>query len=210
MKTIYKIKAVLALAICAMFTMPDVAKAQITDNGYLDVDWQFNIPVNTKFADKAAGWGMAFDGGYYITDNVGVGVFLTYSTNNEYIEKQTLALSETSALTTDQQHSMFQLPFGVSARYRFIPEAIATPYFSLKLGAEYSKISTYYNSFVSTDEAWGFYLCPEFGTTIYFTSSHTVGLHMSIYYAYATNKSSVMVYDVNGLNNLGFRLGLSF
>lgn len=209
MKTINKsiISAILFLAIVLM---PAMAKAQITDKGYVDIDWQFNIPIKTGFADKAAGWGMALDGGYYVTDNIGVGAFMNYSTNNQYIERETLHLSETASLTTDQQHTIFQLPFGASVRYRFLPDAIVKPYISLKLGAEYSKISSYYNSFTSSDKSWGFYLCPEVGTTFYFTSTQSVGLHLALYYSYATNKANVLVYDVKGLNNAGFRLGLSF
>ena len=209
MKTINKsiISAILFLAIVLM---PAMAKAQITDKGYVDIDWQFNIPIKTGFADKAAGWGMALDGGYYVTDNIGVGAFMNYSTNNQYLERETLHLSETASLTTDQQHTIFQLPFGASVRYRFLPDAIVKPYISLKLGAEYSKISSYYNSFTSSDKSWGFYLCPEVGTTFYFTSTQSVGLHLALYYSYATNKANVLVYDVKGLNNAGFRLGLSF
>lgn len=209
MKTINK-SVISAILFVAIMFVPNTAKSQITDKGYLDVDWQFNIPINNGFADKASGWGMSLDGGYYITDNVGIGAFLTYSTNNEYIERETLKLTETSALTTDQQHSIFQLPFGVSVRYRFLPDAIVKPYVSLKLGPEYSKVSSYYNSFTSRDEEWGFYISPEVGTTIYFTSSQKVGLHLALYYSYATNKSKVLIYDVKGLNNAGFKLGMSF
>ena len=45
MKTINKsiISAILFLAIVLM---PTMAKAQITDKGYVDIDWQFNVPKN--------------------------------------------------------------------------------------------------------------------------------------------------------------------
>ncbi|MEG1573684.1 MAG: outer membrane beta-barrel protein [Bacteroidales bacterium] len=210
MKTIKSIYKRASLAIAVLFALPTASVAQITDHGYVDIDWQFNIPINTGFSDKAAGWGMAFDGGYYITDNVAVGGFLTFSTNNKYYPLETINLTTTSTITTDQQHSMFQLPFGVSARYRFIPEAIATPYIALKIGTEYSKFYTYYNAFETTDNSWGFYICPEIGTTIYFTPNNLVGLHIALYYNYATNRSSVLTYSIKGVNNAGFRLGLSF
>ena len=209
MKTFNK-SIVSAVLFLIVILFPNKANSQVTNSGYINVDWQFNIPIKTGFADKASGWGMSFEGGYYITDNIGLGMFMTYSTNNEYIERQTMMLTETSALTTDQQHSIFQLPFGVSARYRFLPDAIVKPYVALKLGTEYSKLSSYYNSFSSSDKSWGFYLCPEVGTTIYFTSSQKVGLHMALYYSYATNKSDVLIYNVKGINNSGFKLGLSF
>ena len=209
MKTFNK-SIILSILFLAAVLFPNRAISQITDKGYVDIDWQFNIPINTGFADKASGWGMSIDGGYYVTDNVGLGLFMTYSTNNDYIERQTLKLTETASLTTDQLHTIFQLPFGVSARYRFLPDAIVKPYVAVKLGTEYSRLSSYYNSFTSKDDSWGFFLCPEVGTTIYFTSNQTVGLHAALYYSYATNKSDVLIYDVKGLNNLGFKLGLSF
>ena len=31
-----------------------------------------------------------------------------------------------------------------------------------------------------------------------------------LYYNYATNKSKVLTYDIDGRNNIGFRLGVSF
>ena len=51
---------VLAIAALALvFAMP--AKAQLTDNGYANIDWQFNFPLSNHFADKASGWGMSFE-----------------------------------------------------------------------------------------------------------------------------------------------------
>ena len=46
---------VVALAVIAIaFAMP--AKAQLSDNGYANIDWQFNAPLSNHFADKASGW----------------------------------------------------------------------------------------------------------------------------------------------------------
>ena len=39
--------AIAALAL--VFAMP--AKAQMTDNGYANIDWQFNFPLNNHFAE---------------------------------------------------------------------------------------------------------------------------------------------------------------
>ena len=46
------------LALALVFAMP--AKAQLTDNGYANIDWQFNFPLSNHFADKASGWGSGF------------------------------------------------------------------------------------------------------------------------------------------------------
>ena len=66
MKTIkyltLRLMAVAAIAIA--FALP--AKAQVTPFTYFNVDWQFNAPISNNFANKASGWGMNFEGGYYV------------------------------------------------------------------------------------------------------------------------------------------------
>lgn len=99
---------VLAIAALALaFAMP--AKAQLSDNGYANVDWQFNVPLKNHFADKASGWGMNFEGGYFVTPNLGLGLFMNYSSNHEYFPRATFPVGE-GTVNTDQQHTIFQLP----------------------------------------------------------------------------------------------------
>ena len=78
-KNIY-FKVVALAAIAIAFAMP--AKAQLSDNGYANIDWQFNVPLGNHFADKSSGWGMNFEGGYFVTPNIGLGLFLNYHTNH--------------------------------------------------------------------------------------------------------------------------------
>ena len=62
MKTLkyISLRAFAIAALALVFAMP--AKAQMTDNGYANIDWQFNFPLNNHFADKGSGWGMNFEG----------------------------------------------------------------------------------------------------------------------------------------------------
>ena len=92
MKTIkyLSIRVLAITALALVFAMP--AKAQLTDNGYANIDWQFNFPLSNHFADKASGWGMSFEGGYYVTPNIALGAFLAYHSNHEYFGRQTLEL----------------------------------------------------------------------------------------------------------------------
>ena len=85
-KNIY-FKVVALAAIAIAFAMP--AKAQLSDNGYANIDWQFNAPLSNNFADKASGWGMNFEGGYFVTPNIGLGLFLNYHSNHEYVGRET-------------------------------------------------------------------------------------------------------------------------
>jgi hypothetical protein len=188
--------------------MPSAVKAQISLDSYYNIDWQFNIPISNTFSNKASGWGMNFEGGYYVHRNIAVGAFISFHTNNEYIPRKTLHLSNTLALNTDQQHQMFALPFGALVRYRFV-ERDFQPYVGLKLGACYSEFNNYYYVFTKVQDRWGFFLSPEVGFNWY-PWPNSVGFHMSIYYNYATNKHDIMTYSQNGLNNFGFRLGVAF
>ena len=85
MKTIkyltLRLMAVAAIAIA--FALP--AKAQVTPFTYFNVDWQFNAPISNNFANKASGWGMNFEGGYYVLPDLSIGAFINYHTNNEQL-----------------------------------------------------------------------------------------------------------------------------
>ncbi|MCH5329058.1 MAG: porin family protein [Coprobacter sp.] len=201
--------ATVLLALFGLVLSPQV-QGQNGRNGFFHIDWQFNVPLGNDFAGVASGWGMNFEGGYYLTPNWGVGLFLDYHTNNEYVSTRTITLNDHSAVTMDQQHSVFQLPFGASLRYRFLPDSFIEPYAAVKMGAEYARTATYYNVYETRDKSWGFTVSPEVGMSLYPTSNHMFGFHLALYYSYATNRSKVLVYKVDGLNNFGFRLGLSF
>ena len=88
------------------------ASAQVLPDAYFNIDWQAGIPLGTHFADKFSGWGMNFEGGYFLTDAITIGGFINYQTNFEKVPRQTLALKDGNALTTSQKHAIFQLPFG--------------------------------------------------------------------------------------------------
>lgn len=197
-----------ATLLAVLMCVPSASKAQISLDSYFNIDWQFNIPLSNNFSNGASGWGMNFEGGYYVTQSIAVGGFLNFHTNNDYFSRRTIHLSETLSMNSDQQHQMFTLPFGALVRYRFI-ESDFQPYVGMKLGACYSEFSNYYYIFVSDQSHWGFYMSPEVGFN-YYPWANGMGFHMAIYYSFATNKCDIMSYDQSTLNNIGFRLGLAF
>ena len=77
-----------------------------------------NVPLNSNFADKFSGWGMNFEGKYDLTPYWSIGAFLNFHTNHRYVDRRTIPLTPTASLTTDQQQSAFQLPFGISVSYK--------------------------------------------------------------------------------------------
>ena len=197
-----------AVLFAAAAAMPSTSKAQISLDTYYNIDWQFNIPLGNDFSSTASGWGMNFEGGYYVTPQIAVGGFLSFHTNNEYFSRRTIAINETLSMNSDQQHQMFTLPFGLLARYRF-QEADFQPYVGMKLGMCYSQFSNYYYIFLTDENRWGFFMSPEIGFN-YYPWANGVGFHMAIYYSFATNKCDLMSYKQSILNNIGFRLGHAF
>lgn len=201
------VKVLALIAIAMAFTLP--GQAQTSDSFYSNIDWQFNFPISNSFADKASGWGMNFEGGYYLTDNFAIGAFLAYHSNHKYIPRQTISLGDNSSINTDQQHTQFQLPFGVAGRYTFNREGMFQPYISVKAGPQYARLKSTFNVFENDDNTWGFYVSPEIGMNI-FPWVYRPGIHVAAYYSYATNKGSVLTYDVDGMSNFGLRLGIAF
>ena len=187
---------------------PSTGKAQISLDSYFNVDWQFNIPIGNDFSNGASGWGMNLEGGYYITQEIAIGGFMNFHTNNEYFPRRTIALSETLSMNSRQQHQMFALPFGALIRYRFV-ESDFQPYVGMKLGMCYSEFNNYYYIFEKGQDRWGFYMSPEVGFN-YYPWPNGMGFHMAFYYSFATNKCNIMSYEQSTLNNIGFRLGLAF
>ena len=209
MKTLkyLSLRVLATMAIALAFALP--AKAQMTDNGYASIDWQYNFPLSNHFADKSSGWGMNLEGGYFLTDNFAVGAFLNYHSTHEYFSRRTLPTANGGSLNTDQQHTVFQLPFGLASRYVWNRGGAVQPYAGLKLGAEYAKLKSTFNVFEARNNTWGFYVSPEIGLNL-FPWAYGPGLHIAAYYSYGTNKGALLTYSVEDLSNFGLRVGIAF
>lgn len=201
-KIIYMFAAVLGLMLLSFN-----ADAQLGKRIYVNGGWQFNGTLSNEVAQSAQGYGAYVESGYYITPMLAVGGFASFNTNNQYFPTQTYTFSDKSALTTDMNKSLYQVPFGSTVRYRFMRDMFQ-PYVEAKIGTEYSTQSTYMSTFVSRDDNWGFYISPEIGLTVYPFENEDFGFQLALYYSYSTNKSSE--YDMHGINNLGFKLGIAF
>lgn len=186
------------------------AAQKVIDDLHFTIDWQMNAPIATDYADQISGWGMNFETGYYLTPHWAVGAFINFHTNHQYVARATYPVSSTATLTTDQQQSAYQLPFGLSTTYRFQPEGWLRPYAAVKAGAMYAKNTTYFNDNGWYDNPWGFYVSPEVGLNIHPVPDARLGFHIAAYYSYATNRSQMLFEELNGSNNVGFRIGVSF
>ena len=209
MKTFYK-KIALMLCVCSMFAMQSYAQ-RVPDKLHFTIDWQMNAPYSTDFADKISGWGMNFEGTYDVSPRWALGAFINFHTNHKYIGRQTIQLSPTESLTTDQQRSAYQLPFGFISAYTVYPGKVVKPYIGVKLGAVYTRYTTYYGTGGVYDNPWGFYASPEIGLKIFPCKSKRFGFHVAGYYSFMTNQAETLTGEgIDGQNNVGFRLGVIF
>ncbi len=183
------------------------ADAQMGKRHYVNGGWQFNATLKNDVAQSAQGYGAYIESGYYLTPMVAIGGFASFNSNNDYFPKQTYTFDDKSALTTDLNRSIYQVPFGSTVRVRFLRD-VFQPYIEAKIGSEYSTQSTYMSTFVSRDSNWGFYISPEIGMTVYPFHKDDFGFQIAAYYSYSTNQSSS--YNLKGINNLGFKLGIAF
>ncbi|MBR5141499.1 MAG: outer membrane beta-barrel protein [Bacteroidales bacterium] len=195
------------MAAAMMLFVAGEANAQMGKRYYVNGGWQFNGTVGNDFVTNAQGYGAYVEGGYYISPMIAFGGFASFGTNNEYIPKQTYQLKNGAALTTDLDRSIYQVPFGATMRLRFMHKEFQ-PYFEAKVGAEYSTQSTYMSTFVNNNDNWGFYVSPEVGFTFFPFHQADFGFQVAAYYSYATNANKS--YGIEGLNNLGFKLGIAF
>ena len=193
--------------VAAMFVAVAQADAQMGKRYYINGGWQFNGTPGNSFVESADGYGAYMEGGYYLTPMLAVGGFASFNTNDKYIPRTTYTFSDMSALTTDLTRSIYQVPFGATLRCRF-SRSIVQPYVEAKIGAEYATQNTYMSTFLNRHDNWGFYISPELGMTFFPFHKNDVGFQVAAYYSYATNQNSS--YDIKGLNNLGFKLGIAF
>ena len=195
------------ILVSAVFLLAAVsADAQVGKRWYINAGWQFNATPGNGWSETAQGWGGYAEGGYYLMPRVAVGLFASYNTNNDYNGRDTYYF-EGGAVNTDMFHSMYQLPFGATFRYRFTWSKFE-PYIEAKAGANYSSQYAYFSSMAVYDKNWGFYASPEVGFTWHPFNRSNFGFQFALYYSYATNRSDA--FDICGINNCGFKLGLSF
>lgn len=203
MKRILYMAAVVVVALLATTQ----ANAQMGKRYYINGGWQFNGTIANKVAESAQGYGAYMEGGFYVTPMLAIGGFVSFNSNDQYYGKQTYYFDDHSALTTDLTRSLYQVPFGSTLRCRFTRSQFQ-PYIEAKIGTAYAQQSTYLSTYVSRQDNWGFYISPEVGFTWFPFDRADFGFQLAAYYSYATNHNKSL--NMNGINNLGFKLGVAF
>lgn len=206
MKTIKFTLRVLPLFLLLALFGTSSANAQTDNKISLSGTWQYNSTTGNSYAKNKSGWGANLELGYKVAPALELGVFMNWQTNNKYIPRQTY-INGTSATNMDQSRSLFQLPFGIQANYIFVQNSMVEPYIGLKFGPNYARYRTYSNIYLFEDHSWGVFLSPEIGVTVYpIKAAPMIGIKLAGYYSYSNNKYKE--YNMDNINNLGFRVGI--
>ena len=111
----------------------------------------------------------------------------------------------------DAEKMHLQIDWQMNAPYSTDFADKISGYFGVKLGAAYTRYTTYYGTGGVYDNPWGFYASPEIGLKIFPFKSRRLGFHVAGYYSYMTNQAQTLTGEgIDGQNNAGFRLGVIF
>jgi hypothetical protein len=168
--------------------------------------WDVTLPMGDKFVSDVSFAGAKLEYRKMVTDNISVGLDLSWNSLYEYKSYQTYHLNSSSDVTTDLYKYNYTLPMAVTAHYYFSSNGIFQPFVGLGLGATYSTPRLYFNIYEIDGENWGFLMRPEIGTIIKFEPDGDMGVLLGARYSYSTNNEDK--FKIDNLQSLDFQLGL--
>jgi outer membrane protein W len=198
-------KLIIILIITIAFTQS--GNAQLLHNLY-GVSWEISFPSG-DFVKKTSFSGGKFEYRHFLKESLSVGATIGWNNYEEYQTRQTYEnADQTTAVTTDNQRYVFNLPMTIDGFYYMKESGHFKPYIGLGLGAQYSSQEVYYNIFVTEDNNWGFIARPQIGTLIKFSENSPTRLMVGAGYNYSTNKNET--FHIDNLQNFWVSIGISF
>jgi hypothetical protein len=173
----------------------------------LDVNYKAAIPLgdfrNVVSNTSGRGWDAAVM--YGVSDKVSIGLGTGSQDFYQKYARQILheSGSDLSAVITN---SIQTAPVLAKGKYSFTQSGFLQPFAAVGAGANFIHYRKYYGEFVDEDSRVGFAAQGELGLQVPFGSSRVSGFHISAGYNYMPYKFN----DVNGLNNVFFKAGLTF
>ncbi len=170
------------------------------------LSWDINVPINNNFTNKTSLDGFQMDYRKMIKPDLSVGLEINWASYDQYYPRKTYQIPS-GAITTDFYSYLYTFPLALNVHHYFhVKSNMIFPYAGLALGATYSEMKLYYNTYVSSDYNWGFLIRPELGAIIKFSESSPAGLLIGARYNYSTNSQSS--FKINGIQSVGFQLGI--
>lgn len=197
-------RAALIIACCVL---AGEVSAQYYDKMFF-IGWNANQPlVNSEFAGKFSGRGARLGYRELLNEKFAMGVDLTWSTYDDYIERQTYQLRG-GAITTDYVNYANIYGGTLAGEYYFRTEQKIMPYVGLGAGVAYHNYKVYYNVFSTGDNAFGFLVRPQAGCWFKVSERKSWALNTAVHFDFSTAKSPDFGYK--NFANFGFQLGIVY
>jgi outer membrane protein W len=195
------------IILVVIFSFITTTEAQRLHNLY-GLSWEVAFPTG-DFLKEVSLFGGKFEYRHFLKPNMSIGGTIGWNNYEAYVARQTYEnQDQTTAITTDNQRFIFNLPMTIDGFYYFGEGNMFQPYIGLGLGAQYSSQEVYYNIYVTEDKNWGFIARPQIGTLIKFNATSPTRMMLGAGYNYSTNKNES--FRIDNLQNFWVSIGISF
>lgn len=176
------------------------------------LNYQVNVPTgSTKdFISNTSFEGVNFNWAYFVTDNIAVGVDLSYNNYHKNIGKQIYRPNENLAINAAQYRYTQTFPIKAQVKYFFSQGSYLKGYAGLGLGALSAGQHILVQDLDSWNNNWGFLVAPEVGVLIPFGADSPFGANITAGYNFSTNKSTMGNIEMNNRGSFYCNAGLYF
>jgi len=175
------------------------------DKSQVLLSWDIATPLSNNYISSTGFAGARLEYRYFTSRTLSFGGSIGWNTLEQYQSPDTYQQSQTSTVYTDMVRQIQLLPILATVHYYLSDSADRKPYVSLGAGANYAKVASYYNIFVSDEKTWGFAVRPEIG--FQFFNSSGFGFNVHVAYSYASNKTEELA-NLDGLQGLNYGIGI--
>lgn len=174
------------------------------------INYQINVPMGSSkdFISNASFEGVNFNWAYFLTDNVAVGMDLSYNNYHKNIGKEIYRPNENMAINAAQYRYTQVFPLKAQVKYFFNPYSLVKGYAGLGIGALSAGQHIVVQDLDSWDNNWGFLVAPEVGVLIPFGENSPFGANITAGYNFSTNKSSICNTSSNNRQSFYFNVGM--
>ncbi|HET7897388.1 MAG TPA: OmpW family outer membrane protein, partial [Flavisolibacter sp.] len=172
--------------------------------------WEITAPASNNYVNETSYSGWRFEYRKGIKHNLSVGLGLSWSAVDEYINTKTYSKNnQRSAITSDMIRQVYTLPLTLTTHYYLDSKSkIMQPYVGIGLGAQYAEHKAYFNIYEVIETNWGFVARPEVGALFAFGAHSPTRALLTFGYNYSTNDNKA--FGVDNWSQFVINLGIGF
>jgi outer membrane protein W len=206
MKTILKS----LFSIGMLISLNGAAQIMPSDRDLAAFSWEISSPATNDYIHETSLSGWRFEYRKGIKHNLSVGIAMSWSAFDEYVNSKTYSTPDQSkAITTDMIRQVYTLPITLVGHYYLNTNSkIMQPYVGLGMGAQYAEHKAFLNIYELIETNWGFVARPELGALFAFSSHSPTRALLSFGYNYSTNKNKA--FDVDHWSQFTINIGIGF